>query len=55
MSNVTIDQAISRGTKLVNVPVWLFLCSPVILWLAGRHTIANLIGEKGATELARRR
>ena len=46
MSNVTIDQAISRGTRLVNVPVWLFLCSPVIFWLGGRHTIANFIGEK---------
>ena len=46
MSNVTIDQAISRGTRVVNVPVWLFLCSPGIFWLGGRHTIANLIGEK---------
>ena len=46
MSNVTIDQAISRGTRVINVPVWVLLCSPAIVWVGGRHTLSGLLGEK---------
>jgi hypothetical protein len=46
MSNVTIDQAIARGTRVINVPVWVFLLSPEIAWVGGRHTLADLFGDK---------
>jgi len=46
MSNVTIDQAIARGTRIINIPVWLFLCTPAVVLVIGRHTLPSLIGER---------
>jgi hypothetical protein len=45
MSNVTIDQAISHGTRIVNLPVFAFLCTPAVVLVGGRHTLARLVGE----------
>jgi hypothetical protein len=45
MSNVTIDQAIARGTRVVNAPVILLLLSPGIVWVCGGRTLAVHIGD----------
>jgi hypothetical protein len=33
MTSITIDQTIARGTRLVNVPVFVILFAPGIIWL----------------------
>ena len=34
---VTVDEAISRGTRVVNVPVWLLLATPVAALIIARE------------------
>ena len=46
MTTVTIDAAISRGTRIVNIPVLMFLVAPAVVFVGGRHSVAILIGEK---------
>jgi hypothetical protein len=46
MPTVTIDEAITRGARLVNLPVWAFLCAPAVIFVASRRTLPNLIGDK---------
>ncbi|HXI47981.1 MAG TPA: hypothetical protein VNH39_05270, partial [Steroidobacteraceae bacterium] len=46
MATVTIDAAVSRGTRTVNIPVWLLLVAPAVVFIGGRHSVAALIGEK---------
>lgn len=44
METVTIDQAIARGTRVVNFPVWGLLATPVALLIFGRGAPGALIG-----------
>jgi hypothetical protein len=37
MPKVTIDQAISRGTRVVNGPVWLILAVPAVVLVVCRY------------------
>jgi ABC-type transport system involved in Fe-S cluster assembly fused permease/ATPase subunit len=36
VQHVTLDEAISRGTRVVNVPVWLLLATPVVVLVIAR-------------------
>jgi hypothetical protein len=44
METVTIDQAIARGTRLLNWPVWGLLATPALLLIFGRRPLGALIG-----------
>lgn len=44
MDTVTIDQAISRGIRVVNVPVWGLMAMPAALLIFGRRPLAVLVG-----------
>jgi len=44
VATLSIDEAISRGIRRVNVPVWGLLCVPAVLYVLGKGALERRLG-----------